>query len=84
MLCDFLDALGIAHDEDGTVEELPAAPPKEKIAAAVDGLLSKYPAESVAIYLHAFRDMDSSIQWPALNEILNDEPRLQLGAPANS
>ncbi|MEO8350532.1 MAG: hypothetical protein ABI680_02305, partial [Chthoniobacteraceae bacterium] len=23
MLCDFLDALGIAHDENGTIEELP-------------------------------------------------------------
>ena len=84
MLCDFLDALGIAHDEDGTVEELPSAPPKEKIAEAVEQLLGKYPPESVAIYLHAFRDMDSSIQWPPLNEILTEEPRLQLGASVSS
>ena len=84
MLCDFLDALEIAHDEDGTVEELPAAPPKEKIAAAVDLLVGKYPAESVAIYLHAFRDMDTSVQWPPLNDILSEDPRLQLGAPASS
>ncbi|HEX8280236.1 MAG TPA: hypothetical protein VF551_02570, partial [Chthoniobacterales bacterium] len=48
MLCDFLDALGIAHDPDGTVEEIPPCPPKEQIAAAVDQLLAKYPAESVA------------------------------------
>jgi len=84
MLCDFLDALEIAHDEDGTVEELPAAPSKEKITAAIDLLVGKYPAESVAIYLHAFRDMDTSVQWPPLNEILSDDPRLQLGAPASS
>ena len=84
MLCDFLDALEIAHDEDGTVEELPAAPPKEKIAAAVDLLVGKYPAESVAIYLHAFRDMDTSVQWPPLNDILTEDPRLQLGAAASS
>ena len=84
MLCDFLDALEIEHDEDGTVEVLPAAPPKEKIAAAVELLLGKYPPESVAIYLHAFRDMDSSIQWPSLNEILSEDPRLQIGTAASS
>jgi hypothetical protein len=77
MLNDFLDALDIAHEEDGTVEEIPGCPPKEKIAGAVDNLLGKYPAEQVAIYLHAFRDMDSTVQWPALNEILSDDARLQ-------
>ena len=81
MLCDFLDAMEIKHDEDGTVEDLPAAPPKEKIAAAVAGLLEKYPAETVAVYLHAFRDMDSAVQWPALDEILAEEPRLKLQPP---
>ncbi len=33
MLCDFLDGMEIKHEEDGTVSDLPAAPPKEKIAA---------------------------------------------------
>jgi hypothetical protein len=79
MLCDFLDAMEIKHDEDGTVEDLPQAPPKEKIAGAVAGLLEKYPAETVAVYLHAFRDMDSAVQWPALDEILREEPRLKFG-----
>lgn len=77
MLCDFLDALGIAHEEDGTVEEIPASPAKEAIKAAVDQLLAKYPPETVAIYLHAFRDMDSSVQWPPLTEILEETPELQ-------
>lgn len=80
MLNDFLDALEIAHEEDGTVEELPPCPPKEKIAAAAAKLLEKYPAEAVTIYLHAFRDMDSAVQWPALDEILADDARLKLGA----
>ena len=80
MLCDFLDALEIKHADDGTVDELPAELPKEKIAAAVDRLLGKYPAENVAAYLHAFRDMDSTVQWPGLDEILAAEPRLKLGA----
>jgi hypothetical protein len=77
MLCDFLDALEIAHEEDGTVEDLPACPPKEKLSGAVSQLLTKYPPESVAIYLHAFRDMDNTVQWPALNEILDETPELQ-------
>ena len=78
MLCDFLDALEIQHGDDGTVDELPAELPKEKIAAAVERLLEKYPAETAAVYLHAFRDMDSAVQWPALDEILSEEPRLKL------
>ena len=82
MLCDFLDALEIKHAEDGTVEELPAELPKEKIAAAVEQLLVKYPAETAAVYLHAFREMDSAAQWPALDEILAQEPRLRLQATA--
>ena len=82
MLCDFLDALGIAHGADGTVEELPPAPPKETIKSASDALLEKYPNEVVAIYLNAFRDMDSEVQWPALNEILDETPALQLAAAA--
>ena len=78
MLCDFLDGMEVKHEDDGTVDELPAAPPKEKIAAAVSKLLGKYSAEKVAVYLHAFRDMDSAVQWPALDEILAKEPRLKL------
>ena len=54
------------------------APPKEKIAAATSQLLVKYPADVVAVYLHAFRDMDAAVQWPALDEILAEEPRLKL------
>jgi len=78
MLRDFLNGLDIPHGEDGTVEELPPCPPKEKLQHAADQLLARYPAERVAIYLHAFRDMDSTVQWPALSEILNEDARLRL------
>ena len=81
MLCDFLDGMKIKHQDDGTVDEIPPAPPKEEIAAAVASLLDKYSAEAVAVYLHAFRDMDSAVQWPALDEILAEEPRLKLQPP---
>jgi hypothetical protein len=80
MLCDFLDSLGIDHDEDGTVENLPDSPPKEKLGAGIDRLLVKYPAETVAVYLHAFHDMDSKVSWPLLGEVLTDDERLRLGS----
>ena len=78
MLCDFLDALEIKHADDGTVDELPSELPKEKIAVGVEKLLGKYSSESVAVYLHAFREMDTAAQWPALDEVLAQEPRLKL------
>jgi hypothetical protein len=80
MLCDFLDALGIAHEEDGTVEVIPPSPPKEQIQTAVDQLVTKYNPQAVAVYLHAFRDMDSSVKWPPLDEILVEDQRLQFAA----
>lgn len=79
MLCDFLDALGIAHGEDGTVEDIPSEPPREKIVSAVDRLLASYTREAVIIYLQSFCAMDSTANWPALQEILRDDSRLKLG-----
>jgi hypothetical protein len=79
MLCDFLDSLGVDHDEDGTVEKLPESPPKEELRTTIHQLLAKYPAETVAVYLHAFHDMDSAVTWPPLGEVLADDERLRLG-----
>jgi hypothetical protein len=80
LLCDFLDSLGISHNEDGTVEELPGSPATEKLREVITELLTKYPAETVAVYLHAFHDMDSTVSWPPLGEVLADNERLRLGA----
>ncbi len=77
MLCDFLDALGITHDENGTIEELPPAPPKAEIQKAVETLLEKHDRESVAIYLHAFQAMDDE-GWSSLEEVLAEDERLKL------
>jgi len=79
MLCDFLDALGIAHDEHGTVENLPETMADEPLRAAVEGLLAKYPAEKAAVYLRAFNDLNQA-NWPNLGEMLDKDARLQLGA----
>lgn len=78
MLCDLLDSLGISRDEDGTVENLPESPPKEKLHASIDQLLAKDPAETVAVYLHAFHDMDSTVSWPPLGAVLSEDKRLWL------
>lgn len=80
MLCDFLDSLGIARSEDGTVEQLPESPPKEALRKAIDQLFAKYPAEAVAVYLHAFHDMDSTVSWPPLGEVLAADERFKLGS----
>ena len=79
MLVDFLNALGIQNSE-GVVEDkdLPAAMDDSKLKAAVDTLLSKYPPETVAVYLHAFNDMNEA-NWTNLKQLLESDSRLQLG-----
>ncbi|HVM49603.1 MAG TPA: hypothetical protein VMU04_16365 [Candidatus Acidoferrum sp.] len=77
MLSDYLNALGIAHQE-GVVEDLPTAMDDAKLRAAVDALLAKYPPEIVAVYLHAFNEMNEK-EWPNLTALLNSDLRLQLG-----
>lgn len=80
MLVDFLDALGIPHEE-GVVEDLPKEMDEAKVRSAVDGLLAKHPPEAVAVYLHAFSDMNE-VEWPCLKALLDSDARLQLGAAA--
>jgi hypothetical protein len=77
MLIDFLSALDIAHEE-GVVENLPPTMDDEKLKSAVEGLLTKYPPEAVAVYLHAFNDMNE-VEWANLKTMLDADPRLQLG-----
>lgn len=77
MLCDFLDALGIAH-KDGVVDDLPTSMDEGKLRAAVDVLLGKYPSEVVAVYLNAFQEMNE-VEWPNLKTMLEQDKRLQLG-----
>ena len=78
MLVDFLNAVGIQHKE-GVVEDLPATMEDDRLKAAVEQLLVKYPQESVAVYLHAFNDMNEA-NWANLKTILESDSRLQLGA----
>ena len=77
MLTDFLDQLQIQHKE-GVVEDLPKSMDDAKLGSAVDTLLAKYPPEHVAVYLHAFNDMNDA-EWPNLKSMLETDPRLQVG-----
>jgi hypothetical protein len=80
MLVDFLNALGIPH-ENGVMEDLPAAMDDEKLKTAVEILLNKYPHEVVAVYLNAFNDLNAA-SWPNLKTRLESDARLQLGSHA--
>lgn len=77
LLCDFLDGLGIAHDENGTIEDLPAAPEKAKLAEVVEQLLTKHDPATIAVYLHAFQATDEK-GWDSLEQLLKEDARLKL------
>lgn len=80
MLVDFMNALGIPH-ENGAVEDLPPTMDDEKLKAGVEVLLGKYPHEAVAVYLNAFNSMNDA-GWANLKALLEADPRLQLGVHA--
>lgn len=82
MLTQFLNALGIEH-EDGVIDELPESVETPKLHNAVEELLSTHPHELVAVYLYAFNSMEES-GWDNLSELLDSDPRLELGQTAVS
>ena len=81
LLCDFLDGLGIKHDENGTVEQLPPQPEKALLEKVIGDLLQKHDPETVAVYLHAFQALNET-GWTSLDEILESDSRLHLGTAA--
>jgi len=76
MLKDFLDALGLEH-EDGVLEDLPESVDDAKLHNAINQVLEKHPQENVAVYLNAFNSMNET-SWPNLDELLRNDERLQL------
>ena len=54
MLIDFLDGVGVAHDDKGCAEEFPETVSSGKLEKACDALYKKYPAEEVSLYLNLF------------------------------
>lgn len=67
MMGAFLDALGLKHD-NGLIEDDEAKPDPAKIAAAVDAIASKYPADDVTLYLTTLVSQDPDT-WGALSAL---------------
>jgi hypothetical protein len=76
MLCAWLDALGIEHSANGCADNFPPQPDAAVLKKGVETLLQKFDSRIVAVYLRTFNQIDET-QWPALDEILSTEPRLQ-------
>lgn len=80
MLVTFLDHLGVPHDGQGAIEQdLPSSFEAARVTAGVAGLLEKFPAEKVAVYLHIFQ-LQQPGGWPEIASELQARPELSLGA----
>lgn len=77
MLCAWLDSLGIEHGENGCADNFPPEPDAAALKKGVDVLLQQFDSQIVGVYLRAFNQIDET-RWPALDEILLNEPRLLL------
>ena len=78
MLIRFVGDLGIEHDDDGGVENLPETIEADKLKAAIDHLLEDSPANVVTLYLRVFQIQQPG-GWPAIAEALETDGRLKLG-----
>lgn len=77
MLTTFLDAVGIAHDGKGQVDELPEEIPEDKANAGITALLAAFPGPQVALYLHMFQ-LQRTDGWPGLTKAIADTPAAQI------
>lgn len=67
MMGEFLDALGLKHD-NGLIEEDDAKPAESKVAEAVAAIAAKYPAEDVSLYLTTLVSQDPET-WQVLRAV---------------
>ncbi|MFT5122988.1 MAG: hypothetical protein ACI9TH_002440 [Kiritimatiellia bacterium] len=74
MLKHFLDAMGIEHDGDGTVEDLPESLDATKLQPTVDSLLTTFPEQEGVLYLKIFQQQTPE-GWPELQAIIDSDPR---------
>jgi hypothetical protein len=79
MLCAWLDSLGIKHGDNGCADSFPPQPDAAALKKGVDLLLEKFDPQIVGVYLRTFNQIDET-QWPALDEILSTDKRLQTKA----
>ena len=55
---------------------------RHALSKAIEPLFEKHDPAVVAVYLNAFQALDDN-GWPSLAELLAEDPRLQLAAPAD-
>ena len=75
MLIKFLDEVGIEHDGEGSVDELPEELDADKLKTAVDALLGEYSPDTVKVYLHLFQSQRPG-GWESLGNLLEGDERL--------
>jgi hypothetical protein len=68
MMGEFLDALGVAHEEGLIKDETVVKPEPDKLRAAVEQLTGKYPADEVALYFATLVSQDPET-WGGLAEL---------------
>ena len=77
MVIGFLEAVGIEHDGDGSVEELPEEIDGEKLNVAVEKMIEINSADEVKLYLHMFQGQRQG-GWEQLGKLLEEDERLKL------
>jgi hypothetical protein len=68
MMADFLDLLGIAHENGLITEEDVAPPDRDKLQSAAGQLAAKYPADDVSLYFATLVSQDPDV-WGELAEL---------------
>src|SRR5829696_9265042 len=68
MMGAFLDALGVSHEEGLIKDETVVKPESDKLRAAVDRIVAKYPVEDVSLYLSTLVSQDPET-WGELAEL---------------
>jgi hypothetical protein len=72
LLTEWLDALGVEHENGVLKSDNPAEPPRATIEAAVGKFRSGADAEDRQLLLEAFA-AQSAVDWPALDAVLGAE-----------
>jgi len=68
MMAEFLDALGVAHEEGLIKDETVVKPESETLRAAAEQLAGKYPADEVALYFSTLVSQDPDT-WGELADL---------------
>ena len=69
LLTEWLDRVGVTHDEGTLEENTPAQPPQDRLREAVEAFLSKEDDPDRTLLLSAFAAQEA-VDWPALEALI--------------